>query len=81
MKLNEKDYLIILKYYNYIIPESKDDIKIIAESLISNNLCSCIKSAKFDKEIKSKKFSNTHSKKLHNLSYKKNKNYSIKITA
>ena len=41
--LNQEDYKKVLKYYNKEIPSNKTKLKSIAEDIIANKLCNCIK--------------------------------------
>ena len=44
MKLNKSDYISILKYYNInYLNKSSVEIKNLAEEIIADKLCSCIK--------------------------------------
>ena len=51
-KLNNKDYVNILNYYNMTVPKSKKLIKQRAENIMAQKLCKCIK--KIDAKTKSK---------------------------
>jgi hypothetical protein len=51
-KLNIKDYVSILNYYNMNIPKSKKLIKQRAEKIMAEKLCKCIK--KIDKTYESR---------------------------
>ena len=42
-KITKSDYIKILKYYNLNIPSKTEDIKKIAEKILSEKLCKCIK--------------------------------------
>jgi hypothetical protein len=42
-KLNNSDYVSILKYYKLNIPKSKRLLKIQAEKIMAKKLCKCIK--------------------------------------
>lgn len=42
-RLNNNDYISILKYYNIKIPKSKMLIKAQAEKIMAQKLCKCIK--------------------------------------
>jgi hypothetical protein len=41
-KLNNNDYINILKYYNIPIPKTNAQLKLQAEHVMSNYLCRCI---------------------------------------
>jgi hypothetical protein len=41
--LTTKDYVDILQFYKLQIPENKTDIKKMAEHIMANKLCKCIK--------------------------------------
>ena len=43
MRLTNKDYVSILKYYNKPIPKSQTMLKKQAESIMNLKLCKCIK--------------------------------------
>jgi hypothetical protein len=43
IRLNNKDYISILNYYNINIPKSKKLIKQKAEKIMAEKLCKCIK--------------------------------------
>ena len=43
VQLTNNDYISILKFYNMRIPKSKRIIKNIAEKIMAENLCKCIK--------------------------------------
>jgi hypothetical protein len=47
-ELTNNDYKKILEYYNKSIPKSKRLLKMMAEKLLANKLCRCIK--KVDKK-------------------------------
>ena len=64
-KLSTKDYKLILTHYGRTIPKSKSDIKKMAETLIAQKLCSCIKKI-------SKTTSKTTSKTVKKRDYKNN---------
>ena len=53
MKINNKDYITILKYYKLNIPKSKKQLKIQAEKIMAEKLCKCIKSIDVNNEPKS----------------------------
>ena len=42
-KLTKSDYVKILNYYDIDIPKNNTDIKLSAEKVLANKLCSCIK--------------------------------------
>jgi hypothetical protein len=60
-KLSTKDYKLILTHYGRAIPKSKIAIKKMAETLVTQKLCSCIK-----------KITKTTSKTLKKRNYKNN---------
>jgi hypothetical protein len=41
--INESDYIKILEYYNIKVPKSKNLLKSVAENIMANKLCKCIK--------------------------------------
>ena len=45
-KLNNNDYKKILKYYNINYTKNKKTNKKIAEDILANKLCRCIKAVK-----------------------------------
>jgi aspartate/glutamate racemase len=51
-RLNDKDYVSILNYYNMNIPKSKKLIKQKAEKIMAEKLCKCIK--KLDNKYEAK---------------------------
>jgi hypothetical protein len=51
-RLNDKDYVCILNYYNITIPKSKKLIKQKAEKIMAEKLCKCIK--KLDNKYEAK---------------------------
>ena len=54
MKLSEKDYKLILKYYNINIENlSKKDIQAEAESILAQKMCRCIKKVDIKNESRS----------------------------
>ena len=59
MKLTQKDYIVILEYYNIIIPKNsngnfnKKKIKELAEDILATKLCRCIKQVDPNDEVKS----------------------------
>lgn len=46
MKLNDKDYKKILKFYKLHIPKNKYSMRTLAEDKIAEKLCKCIKKVK-----------------------------------
>jgi hypothetical protein len=46
MKLNDKDYKKILKFYKLQIPKNKYTMRSIAEDKLAEKLCKCIKKVK-----------------------------------
>ena len=52
-KITKNDYIKILKYYNLNIPSKTEDIKKIAEKILSEKLCKCIKKVSPLNEAKS----------------------------
>ena len=49
MKFNKNDYISILQYYNINYSDkSFSEIKDLAENIIANKLCSCIKKVKLN---------------------------------
>ena len=52
-KITKSDYIKILKYYNLNIPSKTEDIKKIAEKILSEKLCKCIKKVSPINEAKS----------------------------
>ena len=52
-KINYKDYVSILKYYNLDIPKSRRLLKIQAEKIMAEKLCKCIKKLDPENEAKS----------------------------
>lgn len=46
MKLNDKDYKKILKFYKLHIPKNKYSIRTLAEDKLAEKLCKCIKKVK-----------------------------------
>lgn len=57
MKLNKKDYITILEYYKINIPVNAKlhEIQILAEDIIAEKLCRCIKKVqKIDDEDESR---------------------------
>jgi len=50
--LTTKDYVDILQFYKLQIPENKRDIKKMADHIITNKLCKCIKKINSTGEIK-----------------------------
>jgi hypothetical protein len=52
-KITKNDYIKILKYYNLNIPSKTEDIKKIAEKILSEKLCKCIKKVSPINEAKS----------------------------
>jgi hypothetical protein len=42
-KLNKKDYIKILNFYNTPIPDNKNSIQEESEKILSSKLCRCIK--------------------------------------
>ena len=53
LKLTNKDYVSILKYYNINIPRSKRVLKKQAEHIMAQKLCKCIKKIDPTNEAKS----------------------------
>ncbi len=51
-KLTNKDYISILNFYNIDIPKSKKQLRQLAEKIMAEKLCKCIK--KLDPENESK---------------------------
>lgn len=43
MELSNSDYKKILRFYNQIIPKSERLVKISAEKILADKLCTCIK--------------------------------------
>jgi len=52
-KINYKDYVSILKYYNLDIPKSRRLLKIQAEKIMAEKLCKCIKKLDPENEARS----------------------------
>jgi hypothetical protein len=52
-ELTNKDYLNILKYYKINIPKSKRLLKKLAEKIMAEKLCKCIKKINFKEKSKS----------------------------
>jgi hypothetical protein len=52
-RINYKDNIKILKYYNIDVPKSKNDIKKTANKIISDKLCRCINKLGTDFEERS----------------------------
>jgi hypothetical protein len=52
-KLGNKDYVSILKYYNINIPRSKRLLKKLAEKIMAEKLCKCIKKLDPENEARS----------------------------
>lgn len=46
MKLNDKDYKKILKFYKLYIPKNKYSMRTLAEDKLAEKLCKCIKKVK-----------------------------------
>lgn len=46
MKLNDKDYKKILKFYKLHIPKNKHSMRTLAENKLAEKLCKCIKKVK-----------------------------------
>jgi len=51
--LTQNDYKQILDYYKIAIPENKKQMKRLAENIISEKLCKCIKKVEPGNEAKS----------------------------
>ena len=52
-KLVNKDYISILKFYDIPIPKSKRQMKQLAEKIMAEKLCKCIKKVNPENEAKS----------------------------
>ena len=52
-KMNNSDYKNILDYYKIPIPKSKILLKQIAEKILAEKLCKCIKKVDYHNEAKS----------------------------
>ena len=52
-RMNYKDYIKILKYYNINIPQSRKVIKNKANKILSRKLCRCIKKLGTEHEARS----------------------------
>lgn len=46
MKLNDKDYKKILKFYKLHIPKNKHSMRTLVENKLAEKLCRCIKSVR-----------------------------------
>jgi hypothetical protein len=52
-KLRHKDYVNILSYYKINIPKSAKRVKQVADKIMANKLCRCIKKVEPFNEVKS----------------------------
>ena len=52
-KMNSTDYKNILDYYKISIPKSKNVLKELAEKILAEKLCKCIKKIDYRNEAKS----------------------------
>ena len=55
IKLNNKDYIKILKYYNIHPTKNYNKNKITAENILANKLCRCIKKVSKKSKIQESK--------------------------
>lgn len=75
MKLNKKDYIDILKFYNIKYPNnaSLSTITNLAEDIIAKKLCSCIKKVNNDINDESIKIAICRKNVIHKKGYKINR--------
>lgn len=52
MKLTKKDYISILHYYNIPIPKNKTQLTNLAEKILAQKLCRCIKKVSKKQKIR-----------------------------